>query len=488
MPAGFRPWLVFILFTGLASAAEFTDPAPPVVNVPPAMPAPAARPHPKVKVVAKPKALPAGAVTHDWTTFLGPTHNCTSTETKLLKKWGPSGPPVLWELTRGTGYSSPAIQGEHLVYIHREDAEEVVECLRAEDGALFWQLRYPSEYEDRYGYNNGPRASPVIDGERVYTYGVEGTLHCLLLATGQVLWKRNLNAEFKIKPNFFGVGTNPLVEKNLLIVNVGAKGGPGVVAFDKMTGKMVWGCDDQWGPSYGAPIPANVHGQRRIFVFSGGESRPATGGLLCLNPENGALDFRFFWRSKTVESVNAASPVVIGNQVFVSASYDTGGALITVTPELKHEVAWTTPDFGTHWNTAVHKDGYLYGFDGRHSQNASLVCFEVKTGKEMWRETPSWQEEIVANGAKRKMEQRYFRGSLLSVDGHFLCLGEMGHLAWLDMNEKGYKELARAWLFPAPETWSLPVVSRGLLYISQHHKDVFQVTGSRLICYDLRGE
>lgn len=467
-------------------AAEFVDPAPPVVNVLPEMEAPKAKPHPNVTLHGKPKALPAGAVTHDWTVFLGPTHNGHSTETKLLKQWPPAGPTLLWEMKRGTGYTSPAIQGERLVYLHREVNEEVVECLRPEDGAQYWQFRYPTDYEDRYGYNNGPRASPVIDDDRVYIYGVEGMLHCLKLATGQVIWKRNLNAEFKIKPNFFGVGTNPLIEKNMLIINVGAKGGPGVAAFDKMTGKMIWGTDDQWGPSYGSPVPANMHGQRRIFVFSGGESRPATGGLLCINPENGAIDFRFPWRSKTAESVNAASPVIIGNQVFISATYDTGGALITVTPEFKHEVAWTTPDFGTHWNTAIHKDGYLYGFDGRHTSNSALVCFEVKTGKEIWRETPTWQEEIVNGANKRQIEQRYFRGCLLSVDGQFLCLGEMGHLAWLDLTPKGFKENAKTWLFPAQETWSLPVVSRGLLYVSQHHADVFQKNGPRLLCYDLR--
>jgi len=480
-------WIAPFLLCCASFGAEFVDPAPPVLTPVPEMAEPVAKPHPNVTLHGKPKALPAGAVTQDWIDFLGPTHNAVSIETKLLKKWPPAGPTLLWEMKRGTGYTSPAIQGERLVYLHREVNEEVVECLRPEDGAQYWQFRYPTNYEDRYGYNNGPRASPVIDGDRVYIYGVEGGLHCLKLATGQVIWKRDLNAEFKIKANFFGVGTNPLIEKNLLIINVGAKGGPGVVAFDKMTGKMVWGSDDQWGPSYGSPVPATMHGQRRIFVFAGGESRPAIGGLLCINPENGAIDFRFPWRSKTYESVNAACPVIIGNQVFISATYDTGGALITVTPEFKHEVAWTTPDFGTHWNTAIHKDGYLYGFDGRHTGNAALVCFEVKTGKEMWRETPTWQEEIVGGGQKRAMEQRFFRGSLLSVDGNYLCLGEMGHLAWLDLNEKGYKEVAKAWLFPAQETWSVPVVSRGLLYVSQHHADVFQKNGPRLLCYDLRG-
>src|SRR5438552_3150811 len=117
----------------------------------------AADANPAVTFHAKPKPLPAGAVTHDWPYFLGPTHNAISTETKLLKKFPKEGPALVWEMKKGTGYSSPAIVGERLVYLHRLDNEEVVECLEAETGARFWKFAYPTAYEDRYGYNNGPR-------------------------------------------------------------------------------------------------------------------------------------------------------------------------------------------------------------------------------------------------------------------------------------------------------------------------------------------
>jgi outer membrane protein assembly factor BamB len=478
--------LLFVAALGV-HAADFSDPAPPVLEKIPDVPVPEAKPCDDVKFYAKPKPLPAGAVTHDWVSFLGPTHNAVSTETKLLKKFPEGGPTLLWELKRGTGYASPAIQGERLVYLHRSGAEEVVECLRPEDGARYWRFAYPTTYADRYGYNDGPRASPVIDGDRVYVFGAEAKLHCLKLTTGQVIWKRDLLDEFKIKPNFFGVGSTPLIEDNLLIINVGAKGGPGVVGFDKLNGKALWGADDQWGPSYASPIPAEIHGQRRVFVFAGGESRPATGGLLCIDPKTGKLDFRYAWRSKSFESVNASSPVVIGNQVWISATYDTGGTLLTVKPDFTHEVAWSTPDFGTHWNTSVHKDGYLYGFDGRHMQNSNLVCFEVKTGKEMWRKRLEWDDSVVAaNGQKRPMRTALFRASLLEVDGQFLCLGEVGHLCWLDLTPQGCTEGARTWLYAADEAWSLPVLSRGLLYVNQNKPDTFHGTGHRLLCYDLR--
>jgi outer membrane protein assembly factor BamB len=385
-------------------------------------------------------------------------------------------------MRKGTGYASPAISGDRLLYFHRTNDREIVECLHRETGDKFWEFAYATQFADRYGYNNGPRASPVIDGDRVYTYGAEGKLHCLKLETGQLYWKRNLAAEFKVPQDFFGTAATPLIEGDLLIINVGAPGGPTVAAFHKVSGKMLWGAGNQWGPSYASPLPATVHGKRRIFVFAGGESNPPTGGLLSIDPANGAVDFAFPWRSRSYESVNASSPVVAGNQVFISASYRTGGAMLNVLPDGRHTVAWTSSEIGTHFNTAIHKDGYLYAFDGRNEPDASLVCAEWKTGKVAWRVTPEWDEML--GGEKRRLGT--FRGTLLSVDGRFLCLGELGHLLWLDLSPAGYKELARAWLFAARETWSAPVLSRGLLYISQHSRDIVKGDSPRLLCYDLR--
>lgn len=464
---------------------KYRDPAVPAVQqLPPVVPA-VPKPNGDVKFHAKPKPLPAGAVTHDWTSFLGPTHNAMSSETGLLHKWPEGGPKLVWEMKKGTSYTSPAISGDRLIFFHRIGNEERVECLHRETGERYWTFSYPTQFEDRYGYNNGPRASPVIDGDRVYTYGAEGKLHCLKLETGQVYWKRDLRAEFKLPQDFFGVASTPLLEGGLLIITIGAPGGPTVGAFDKTSGKLVWGAGDQWGPSYSSPVPATVNGKRRIFVFAGGESRPPTGGLLVVDPANGAVDFSFPWRSTSYESVNAASPVVVGSQVFISASYKTGGALLNLPGG---GVAWSSPNLSTHFNTAVYKDGYLYGFDGRNEPDASLVCIELKTGKVMWRVTPEWEEHFMMQEGEKRATMGTFRGTLLWVDGKFLCLGEMGHLLWLDLTPSGYKELARAWLFAARETWALPVLSRGLLYVTQNTTGFLRREPPRLLCYDLRGK
>ena len=437
----------------------------------------------QTRVHAKPKPLAKDAVTHDWTSFLGPSHNAVSTETRLSRALPR---PLIWEFAKGTGYASPAILGDRLLFLHRLGDEEIVECLHPETGTRLWEFRYPTDFEDRYGYNNGPRSSPAIDGERVFIAGAQGQLHCLNTQTGRLIWRRHLASEYKVPQDFFGIASTPLVEGALLIVNVGAPGGPCVVGLDKTTGREVWRAGKEWGPSYASPVPAVVHGTRRVFVFAGGESTPPSGGLLSIDPANGRIDFAFPWRSRSYESVNASCPVVFDNKVFISASYRTGGVLVEIRPDFTHRVAWTTQEFGLHFNTPIYRNGYLYGFDGRNEPDASLACVDASTGKIVWRVTPEWTETITLRGERRPQPVGTYRGSLLAADGQFLCLGELGHLLWMDLTPKGHNEVSRSWLFAARESWALPVLSRGLLYVVQNTRDILSGTGPRLVCYDLR--
>jgi outer membrane protein assembly factor BamB len=437
----------------------------------------------QVELHRKPKALPPGATTGDWASFLGPSHNATSPETKLTRKLPP---PLVWEFPKGTGYATPSIASGRLVFLHRLGDEEIVECLHPETGMRRWTFRYATVFEDRYGYNNGPRSSPIIDGERVYTLGAEGKLHCFDLETGRLAWARDLRAEYKVPQDFFGTASTPLVQGPLLVVNVGAPGGPTVAGFDKSTGKEVWRAGTKWGASYASPVPAVVRGKPRVLVFAGGESDPPTGGLMSIDPVSGKVDFEFPWRSRTRESVNASCPVVFDNKVFISASYRTGSALVEVQPDFSHKVLWTTQQFALHFNTAIYQSGYLYGFDGRNEPDASLACVDASNGNVVWRETPEWTETLDTPAGPRQQTTGTYRGSLLAVDGQFLCLGEMGHLLWMDLSPKGYREVSRARLFPARESWGLPVLSRGLLYVVQNTRDIVGATRPRLLCYDLR--
>ena len=439
----------------------------------------------QVRTHRAPKSLDPSAVTENWTSFLGPTFNAVSSETRLSRVLPP---PIVWEFPTGSGYASPVIFNGRLVYLHRVGDEEIVECLASETGAVYWRYRYSTLYEDRYGYNNGPRASPIIDEQdgRVYTIGAEGILHAIELETGRVIWRKALREEYSVSQEFFGTSSTPVIEGGLLIVNVGAPGGPTVVGFSLETGDEVWRAGDKWGASYASPVPATIHGERRVFVFAGGESQPPSGGLLVLNPVDGEIDFEFPWRSRTYESVNASCPVVFGNNVFISASYRTGGALLGVSPDFQYTLNWTTPEFALHFNTPIYEDGYLYGFDGRNMGDASLACLDVANGEIVWRASPEWTESFEVNGQQQEQRMGTARGSLLAADGDFLCLGELGHLLWLRLGPSGFEEISRVWLFAARESWNLPVLSHGLLYVTQNTRDLLTGAEPRLLCYDLR--
>ena len=437
----------------------------------------------QAEVHRDPSSLAPGAVTNDWTSFLGPSHNAVSSERPLRKDLPP---PLVWELRKGSGYASPAVAGDRLVFIHRIEDEEVVECLHSGTGATRWQFRYDTSYEDRYGYNNGPRSSPVIARGRVFTVGAEGKLHCFDLESGEQLWRWDFRADYGVRQEFFGTASTPLVEDELLVVNVGGPRGACVVGFEAASGREVWRAGS-WGPSYASPIPATVHGRRRVFVVAGGKSSPPSGGLLSIDPATGAVDFTVLHRSRTYESVNASCPVVFGDKVFITASYRAGGTLVEVQPDFTQRSVWSTPDFALHFNTPIHRDGYLYGFDGRNQGDASLACVDCSTGQIVWREVPTWTETLQQNGRTQEVILGTARGSLLAADGQFLCLGEFGHLLWMELTPEGYTEISRTWLFAARESWTLPVLSHGLLYVTQNTRDLSTDDAPRLLCYDLRG-
>ncbi len=467
-------------------AVGIEDPAPPSVSAPKGGEATEAVGHDRLTFFAEPKALSPDAVTSNWPRFLGPTDDGKTPETHLIDEIPENGPAKVWEMEKGSGYTSPVIVDGKLVLFDRIGDEEIVDCLEPETGKRFWQYGYPVVYSDRYGFNNGPRASAVIDSGKVYTLGVTSKLSCLDLATGSLLWQRELMVEFDRASFFFGHGACPLIHDGKLIVPLGTNGmekGLSVVAFDQHNGKLLWSAEHEWNASYASPIIAELQGAPRLIVFQGGESDPAFGGLLCLNPENGELHDTFAWRPDKYESVNSSTPVAVGNnRIFITTSYQLGATLLRLNEDLKWEQLWKAPDFGIHWMTPLLLDGHLYGFRGRNEPDAWLASYNVETGEENWREDLEWTVPIKSG---RDYRMKYLRGSLLHADGKTFALGELGSLGLLKLRPEGVEEIGRSQLFFARATWSLPVLHRGLLYISQHEPDMDN-NPPRLICYDLR--
>ena len=415
-------------------------------------------------------ALVAATHASDWPHFLGPAYDGSSPETKLLHEWPKEGPRKLWEYAKGSGHSVPAISQQRVILFHTEGQRELVDCLDASTGKRKWGFAYETESTARYGAGPGPRTNPVIADGRVFTLGAGGTLHCLDLVSGKVIWKRELAKEYKLLPTFFGQGGTPLALTDRLIVSLGTEDEKSVVALDPGTGKERWATKHPWGSSYASPIAATIHGRECILAFQGGMDDPPTGGLLVIDAKNGDVLSATPHRAQMHASVSISAPVVLGNRVFVSEAYTEGGMCVEVAPDFSARVAWKAPKFDTYLMTAAKQDGYLYGFAGQHQQNAELACHDMASGKELWRDD---------------LGGVFQRGSLLRVDGAFLCLGENGDLAWLELSPKGAGMKAKAKLFHAPETWSPPALGEGRLFVCQNQPGSGG-TKPRLICYDLR--
>jgi len=424
----------------------------------------------------------------DWSQFLGPNQDSKSGETGIITDWSDKdGTPQLkikWQLPLKQSYGTCTTSRGRLFQF---DSEPIgapgrgkslgkVLCLNSETGREIWKYTYEYEYADQYGYNNGPRNSPIVDGDRVYAYGVDGRLICININTGKEVWSAETIETFGVVQNFFGVGSNPVVTGDLVVAIVGgspestlridmAKGnGSGIVAFDKLTGKVRYKFSDQLA-SYASLKQVSALGRSWCFAFT-------RGGLLGFNPTNGKEDFFFPWRSPKIESVNASVPVVFDNQVFISETYGPGSALLDFSKitDGKARVVWQdkarsrAKAMQTHWNTAIYHEGYLYGSSGRHQYNAELRCIEAKTGKVIWSQ----------NGLSRC--------SLLYVDGHLICLSEVGAALLLKATPDKYSEVSRLALKDGdepmlqPPAWAAPILSHGLLYL--RGKD-------RLVCLEL---
>lgn len=406
----------------------------------------------------------------DWPRLLGPSDNCSTPETRLLREL-PATLPIVWEMERGEGMGGPAIVGGALFVFHRQDDDEVIECRDAATGKQRWRQRYPANYRPRYGGGHGPRTSPVIAGGRVFTFGITGKLTALDAATGKILWQRDCAQEFEMQPTFFGFGSTPLVVGERLIVQLGGKesGLPlQTAALDVATGKKLWTTTHEWGASYASPVPATLHGKSCVLMFAGGQSRPPTGGLLVIETETGKMLASAAHRADMAESVNASSPVqVSANRVFVSEAYTAGGLCVEIAPDFSTKTAWKDETLGFYWMTPIVREGVLFGSAGMSERLAEFTAHDIATGQQLWRDD--------LGGA-------FGRASLLATGDGVLCLGEFGDLAWLELTRKGGKVLSKTKLFHAPETWTLPALADGRLYVSQNEGK------RRLVCYDLRAK
>ena len=387
----------------------------------------------------------------DWPQVLGPQRNGVADPSeKISSRWkGALKSP--WSRPVGSGFAGIAVVGERAILFHRVDNDEVIECFSPLTGKVLWKDSSATSFQPQYGKENGPLCTPTIAKGKVITFGAGGVLACHDLQTGKLDWTRNTHADFGAETGYFGAGSAPLVVGDLIVVNVGGKrASAGIVAFKLKDGATAWKkvADDA---SYSSPVLMDLEGIQIAIVIT---------RLKCIGIEvasgNQIFEVPFGARGPTV---NGASPVVSGNQIFLTSSYGVGA--------LSGKLAF--PNFVTDYSgeeffasqyaTPILIGGLFYGIDGRDDTGpADLKCFDPKTKKVKW------------------SEQGFGYGTQILVDGKLLLMKTNGELVLAEPGPEGYTELGRDQVLNGV-TRALPALSNGLLYVRDD---------TTLKCLDLR--
>ena len=378
--------------------------------------------------------LPAG----DWPQILGPQRSGVAGQESLASEWSKAGPPKVWDAPVGSGYAGVAVSGETVIVFHRLQNEETVTALDVASGKKLWSQGYPTTYRPQIEDSDGPRAVPVIQDGRVITFGAQGVLSAWDLKTGKPLWNRKTHADFSPPDAYFGAGSTPVIEGKLVLVNVGGRPKAGIVAFELATGKTAWQVTDD-AASYASPIVTTI-GETRHALFI------TRLHFVSIDPATGKERFRtaFGQRGPTV---NAANPIVIGNDVLLTASYGIGAKLVGIGKE-SGQTHWEGDDIlSSQYTTPILDNGVVYGVDGRQDGGAvTLKCIDPEQRKTLW----------------SKPLTDY--ATLIAADRKLLVQQTDGILRLVKLSPDKFEELGQASLVKG-QTRALPALSGGKYFL-----------------------
>lgn len=381
---------------------------------------------------------PGGAGAEDWPQWRGPQRDGVSTEKNWLANWPATGPAKLWSARIGDGFSAVTVAGGRVYAIGNRESKDTVYCFDAKTGRILWQYAYPCAaiQADWTATEAGPRATPCVWENQVYTISHEGQALCLDARTGKVLWDKKLIDGQGQGKSQWGVSGSPLIEGGRVIYNVGGAG----TALDPITGALIW--KSQGTPGYASPLAYTRDGHREVTICS--ES-----SVIGLDPKNG----QEFWRYRFTTIVE---PIFLEGGMLISSFYpqNAGSCAYLRFDTGKPTVGWQNRNMRNHLNGSVVLNGFLYGND----QN-TLKCLDLKTGEEKW------------------SHRGIGKGGLIAAGDKLLVLTERGELIAVAAAPEEYKELARAKVLEGV-CWTQPVLSDGLLYCRSHE--------GVLVCLDLR--
>ena len=384
-----------------------------------------------------------GAFSKAYPQFLGPHRNGTVQGIKLARDWSKRPPQLLWRQPIGAGWSAFAVVGSSAITQEQRGEYEMVVCYDLKSGREQWSHSDHDRYEATPA-GVGPRATPTIVEDRVYTLGATGILNCLDLTTGERIWSEDILYDNGAELASWGISGSPLVLDDLVVVSAGGRDGKSLVAYHKDTGERVWraGSDPA---GYSSPLITTLAGIPQILIFN-------FASVVAHNPNRGQVLWRHPWPN-TTECI--AQPVPLpGDRLFVSSGYGIGCKLFQIVRDednqLKAALMWETPRLKAKFTNVVHRDGYIYGLD-----DGVLVCLDLVDGQRKWK------------------RGRYGHGQIILVDdpdgvknqnGLLLVSAESGDVLLVEVNPNESKELAR---FPAlaSKTWNNPALAGQYLLV-----------------------
>lgn len=423
--------------------AQQKQEAPPAPESPDA--ATPATPNANVSAPSTAAAKPAGGY---WTDYRGANRDGRYDESRILTNWPQGGLKAIWRQPIGAGYASFVAADGHAFTIEQRRSKEVVAAYDIATGLEVWTHTYDADFREAMG-GDGPRATPTWHEGMIYSLGATGELRCLDAKTGRAIWGKNILSENGAENLQWGVSGSPLIVDDKVIVLPGGRGGKSVVAYNKLTGRVIWkSLDDR--QAYVSPMLVTLAGRRQIIV----ETSTRVVGLAV---EDGSLLWEYRWA--TDMGINCSQPIVVGpNRLFLSSGYGKGAALVEVTAGnggLSARSVWENTSMKNKFNSSVFFEGHIYGLD-----EGILTCVDVETGARKWK------------------EGRYGYGQMLLADGHLIILSEQGELSLVRATTEKFSEVAR---FAAIEgkTWNYPAIVAGKLLVrNANEMACFNISGS----------
>ena len=373
----------------------------------------------------------------DWPQWRGSNRDGISLESGWKATWPEAGPKILWKINVGTGYSSVTVVGDHAFTMGNERVDKdtgVVFCLDVENGAVRWRHLFPSKLDPKY-FDGGQLSTPTVDGEVVYVLGRQGQVFCLKRSTGAPIWSKDLVKELGGEMPTWGYSGSPLVLGEKLIVEGGGKG-CSAVALNKTTGQLLWKAGDDIA-GYGSPIVFEQAG-RGVAFFNGV-------GLVIRQQDDGKEIARYPW--KTQYDVNPTTPIIYGDQIFISSGYGRGCALLRFGSAGLSKV-WESKVMRNKMNNCVLWKGCLFGFD-----ESELACVDFATGDVKWK------------------QKGLGMGALTLANGKLIVMTENGALAIVEPTPAGYKELAKAHVLDKT-CWTSPTLANGRIFCRNNSGDM----------------